>query len=282
MKSMEIEPFIMDDLLNFSVPEEDDNEEDEAAEVRPLAMKTLSRREKIIRSAESFGLIGPDDPELVEEEDLEWISNKDAFPVIETFVGMLPSEQHVRLTWPEQASAKQLSPVSVLETSSHSHSSATLTTTATTTNSSGSSNGSAAAVSGGAATTVMSCCGGLSVPVKARSKRRRTGRRDLRGLWTHREQTPPRKKPASTLGRKCTHCGSEKTPQWRAGPSGPKTLCNACGVRFKSGRLVPEYRPANSPTFSAEVHSNSHRKIIEMRKQRQLGVASAGDREDCG
>ncbi|KAK8968840.1 GATA transcription factor 4 [Platanthera guangdongensis] len=49
--------------------------------------------------------------------------------------------------------------------------------------------------------------------------------------------------------RRCTHCASEKTPQWRTGPFGPKTLCNACGVRYKSGRLVPEYRPAASPTF---------------------------------
>ncbi|CAH2038612.1 unnamed protein product [Thlaspi arvense] len=67
--------------------------------------------------------------------------------------------------------------------------------------------------------------------------------------------------------RKCTHCETTKTPQWREGPSGPKTLCNACGVRFRSGRLVPEYRPASSPTFIPSVHSNSHRKIIEMRRK---------------
>ncbi|CAN8305942.1 unnamed protein product [Cochlearia groenlandica] len=67
--------------------------------------------------------------------------------------------------------------------------------------------------------------------------------------------------------RKCTHCETTKTPQWREGPNGPKTLCNACGVRFRSGRLVPEYRPASSPTFIPSVHSNSHRKIIEMRKK---------------
>lgn len=72
------------------------------------------------------------------------------------------------------------------------------------------------------------------------------------------------------MGRKCQHCGVEKTPQWRAGPLGPKTLCNACGVRYKSGRLVPEYRPANSPTFCSELHSNSHRKVVEMRRQKQM------------
>ncbi|PON41154.1 GATA transcription factor, partial [Trema orientale] len=34
--------------------------------------------------------------------------------------------------------------------------------------------------------------------------------------------------------RRCSHCLSQRTPQWRAGPLGPKTLCNACGVRYKS------------------------------------------------
>lgn len=67
--------------------------------------------------------------------------------------------------------------------------------------------------------------------------------------------------------RKCMHCEITKTPQWRAGPMGPKTLCNACGVRFKSGRLFPEYRPAASPTFVAALHSNSHRKVLEMRSK---------------
>lgn len=65
--------------------------------------------------------------------------------------------------------------------------------------------------------------------------------------------------------RKCLHCDIQKTPQWRAGPMGPKTLCNACGVRYKSGRLFPEYRPAASPTFVPDRHSNSHKMVVEMR-----------------
>lgn len=30
----------------------------------------------------------------------------------------------------------------------------------------------------------------------------------------------------------CSQCGAQSTPVWRAGPFGPKTLCNACGVRY--------------------------------------------------
>ncbi|KAL8245116.1 hypothetical protein R6Q59_011374 [Mikania micrantha] len=70
------------------------------------------------------------------------------------------------------------------------------------------------------------------------------------------------------VGRKCVHCATNKTPQWRTGPMGPRTLCNACGVRYKSGRLVPEYRPAASPTFILTKHSNSHRKVLELRRQK--------------
>ncbi|KAK1410453.1 hypothetical protein QVD17_36990 [Tagetes erecta] len=75
--------------------------------------------------------------------------------------------------------------------------------------------------------------------------------------------------------RRCSHCGVQKTPQWRTGPLGAKTLCNACGVRFKSGRLLPEYRPACSPTFSSEVHSNNHRRVLEMR-QKKAGATGGG------
>ncbi|XP_058726980.1 GATA transcription factor 12-like [Vicia villosa] len=71
-------------------------------------------------------------------------------------------------------------------------------------------------------------------------------------------------------GRRCLHCATDKTPQWRTGPKGPKTLCNACGVRYKSGRLVPEYRPAASPTFVMTKHSNSHRKVLELRRQKEM------------
>ncbi|PAN48526.1 hypothetical protein GQ55_9G402300 [Panicum hallii var. hallii] len=79
--------------------------------------------------------------------------------------------------------------------------------------------------------------------------------------------------------RRCTHCASEKTPQWRTGPLGPKTLCNACGVRFKSGRLMPEYRPAASPTFVLTQHSNSHRKVMELRRQKELILIRGSHRD---
>ncbi|WJX10062.1 hypothetical protein P8452_00828 [Trifolium repens] len=144
----------------------------------------------------------------------------------------------------------------------------------------------------------------VSVPAKARSKRTRGPPCD----WSSRllvlsQTTPPSYEseeiliptltlPSATIpkkqpktaprrkdnndggsggdGRRCLHCMTDKTPQWRTGPKGPKTLCNACGVRYKSGRLVPEYRPAASPTFVLTKHSNSHRKVLELRRQKEM------------
>lgn len=90
------------------------------------------------------------------------------------------------------------------------------------------------------------------------------------------ENQPPARKPKKKMekragigAKQCSHCGVQKTPLWRTGPLGEKTLCNACGVRFKSGRLLPEYRPASSPTFSTGLHSNSHRKVLEMRQKKE-------------
>ncbi|KAE8696322.1 GATA transcription factor 2 [Hibiscus syriacus] len=166
-------------------------------------MKTKMNKSTTSRSLTITVLfLDEDDPEFGEEE-LEWLSNKDAFPAVETsFVDILG------------ATAKHQSP--------------------------------------------------------ARSKRVRKCRdmRNQENRWWVKENV--KNVRGGRVGRKCQHCLAEKTSQWRAGPHGPKTLCNACGIRYKSGRLVLEYHPASSPTFSDDLHSNSHRKILEMRRQKQL------------
>lgn len=75
-------------------------------------------------------------------------------------------------------------------------------------------------------------------------------------------------KDARIWERRCSHCDAIKTPQWRTGPFGRNTLCNACGIRFKAGKLYPEYRPADSPTFDVSKHSNVHKEIMKMRNHR--------------
>ena len=50
---------------------------------------------------------------------------------------------------------------------------------------------------------------------------------------------PPSKAPAAAAAKKqkgrqcCVQCFTFSTPQWREGPQGARTLCNACGVRYR-------------------------------------------------
>ncbi|XP_042397458.1 GATA transcription factor 1-like [Zingiber officinale] len=169
-----------------------------------------------------------------EEEELEWLADKDAFPSLETS----------------------------FEIPAHSLSGGS---------SSGwsGSNGGAAVREGPSPVSVLASAASFSAPARPRSKGRTRRRRPLTAISPQPAATAPARKARATERRWCRHCLAEETPQWRAGPEGLKTLCNACGVRYKSGRLVPEYRPASSPTFSATIHSNSHRRILEMRRQKE-------------
>ena len=47
---------------------------------------------------------------------------------------------------------------------------------------------------------------------------------------------PPAIVKAKKIGKKCEACSATSTPQWRRGPSGARTLCNACGVKYSQGR----------------------------------------------
>ncbi|KAF9267992.1 GATA-domain-containing protein, partial [Marasmius fiardii PR-910] len=41
-----------------------------------------------------------------------------------------------------------------------------------------------------------------------------------------------RKRSATTPPGKCHSCNIRETPEWRRGPDGPRTLCNACGLHY--------------------------------------------------
>eukprot|EP00835_Amoeboradix_gromovi_P002651 NODE_154_length_16838_cov_0.293327.p8 type:complete len:220 gc:universal NODE_154_length_16838_cov_0.293327:16323-15664(-) len=38
----------------------------------------------------------------------------------------------------------------------------------------------------------------------------------------------------------CTECGTNESPEWRKGPTGAKTLCNACGLRYAKRKKIEQ------------------------------------------
>ena len=57
---------------------------------------------------------------------------------------------------------------------------------------------------------------------------------------------------ASASVKHCEACHVTQTPQWRRGPGGSRTLCNACGVKYSQGR--PLIIKSNSALAKRESH----------------------------
>ncbi|KAL3829980.1 hypothetical protein ACJIZ3_018782 [Penstemon smallii] len=47
--------------------------------------------------------------------------------------------------------------------------------------------------------------------------------------------------------RVCSDCSTTKTPLWRSGPKGPKSLCNACGIRQRKARRAMAIAAVDEP-----------------------------------
>ncbi|KAF2637364.1 hypothetical protein P280DRAFT_472083, partial [Massarina eburnea CBS 473.64] len=57
----------------------------------------------------------------------------------------------------------------------------------------------------------------------------------------------------------CTDCGTLDSPEWRKGPNGPKTLCNACGLRWaKKEKKKQSNNTQTSHTPSLIMHTSTN------------------------
>jgi Zn ribbon nucleic-acid-binding protein len=71
-----------------------------------------------------------------------------------------------------------------------------------------------------------------------------------------RKRNRPHKKPRNRRGlggHECSMCGTKDTPQWRKGPQGPSTLCNACGLQYRKfcEKTPPDLSSEQLPTSPA-------------------------------
>uniref|UniRef100_A0A7N0VBX0 GATA-type domain-containing protein n=1 Tax=Kalanchoe fedtschenkoi TaxID=63787 RepID=A0A7N0VBX0_KALFE len=52
--------------------------------------------------------------------------------------------------------------------------------------------------------------------------------------------------------KRCAMCGTARTPLWRSGPAGPKSLCNACGIKQRKRKALmcknPDKKKQRQPT----------------------------------
>ncbi|XVF48663.1 hypothetical protein PTKIN_Ptkin03bG0208100 [Pterospermum kingtungense] len=63
--------------------------------------------------------------------------------------------------------------------------------------------------------------------------------------------------------RVCSDCHTSTTPLWRSGPRGPKSLCNACGIRKRKARRAMEAEAngaANATSMKIKVQKNKDKK----------------------
>ncbi|XWS29293.1 hypothetical protein CRYUN_Cryun24cG0016200 [Craigia yunnanensis] len=60
------------------------------------------------------------------------------------------------------------------------------------------------------------------------------------------------------LARRCANCDTTSTPLWRNGPRGPKSLCNACGIRFKKEERRATAPNANNSGATASMLEQQH------------------------
>ncbi|XP_042414671.1 GATA transcription factor 23-like isoform X2 [Zingiber officinale] len=80
--------------------------------------------------------------------------------------------------------------------------------------------------------------------------------------------------------RACSNCSTTKTPLWRSGPHGPKSLCNACGIRQRKVRRAMEAAAVCSVTkeekpCNSSVPFKKRYKFTSSSKQKKLFVDEA-------
>jgi hypothetical protein len=91
---------------------------------------------------------------------------------------------------------------------------------------------------------------------------------------------------ASAQSKKCASCGASNSPEWRKGPDGTKSLCNACGLRF-SRNISRVRKREERALLAAEVAANGgivpphiRKKLGEEKKKVKRPKVSKKEEED--
>ncbi|KAK6944827.1 Zinc finger, GATA-type [Dillenia turbinata] len=83
--------------------------------------------------------------------------------------------------------------------------------------------------------------------------------------------------------RVCADCNTTKTPLWRSGPRGPKSLCNACGIRQRKARraMAATAAAANGTIVTAENKPSLKIKVKHKDKNSNNNVDTSQFKKKC-
>ncbi|XP_051143577.1 GATA transcription factor 23-like isoform X2 [Andrographis paniculata] len=83
---------------------------------------------------------------------------------------------------------------------------------------------------------------------------------------------------AAEMNKCCSICKTTKTPLWRSGPSGPKTLCNACGIRYRNKRPTPKGKSTIGSGRGRDLKARERLRPMMAAKEEAAGQGSSATR----
>ncbi|CAE6244330.1 unnamed protein product [Arabidopsis arenosa] len=78
--------------------------------------------------------------------------------------------------------------------------------------------------------------------------------------------------------RVCSDCNTTKTPLWRSGPRGPKSLCNACGIRQRKARRAAMAAAAAAGDQEVAVESRMQQLPLKKKLQNKKKRSNGGEK----
>ncbi|GAA5909930.1 uncharacterized protein JCM6883_003141 [Sporobolomyces salmoneus] len=82
--------------------------------------------------------------------------------------------------------------------------------------------------------------------------------------------------------RACANCGRTSSAEWRSGPTGPKTLCNACGLRWSKARSQAQAADGKKKGGGGDASSSSATPVPLQPPKKHVMISSGSEESRPG